>query len=147
MNSFDIAEKIENIKQERLEIEHLRVAFSFTFCPIERQWVQSHLFNQIDYSLELTDELYRYLQKEDEKNINRQTMEFTLKELSNFDGISGRPAYVAINGIIYDVSNEATWGGASHFGLMAGKDLTAQFDSCHGMISVLSRLPKVGILK
>lgn len=147
MNSFDIAEKIKKIKNARMEIQYLRAAYSFTFCPIERQRLQSHLFNQIDHALYLTDELYEHIQKEDGQNMNRQTMEITLKELCTFDGMSGRPAYVAVNGIVYDVSNEATWGGASHFGLMAGKDLTAQFDSCHGMIAVLSKLPRVGILK
>lgn len=77
----------------------------------------------------------------------RQIYEFTLTELAKYDGAMGRPAYVAVNGIVYDVSNEATWGGASHFGLMAGKDLTAQFQSCHGTENILSKLPKVGILK
>ncbi|MFT9497931.1 cytochrome b5 domain-containing protein [Anaerosolibacter sp.] len=73
--------------------------------------------------------------------------EFTLEELAQYDGSGGKPAYVGVNGIVYDVSNEATWGGGTHFGLYAGKDLTAQFQGCHGMESVLSKLPKVGILK
>lgn len=79
--------------------------------------------------------------------ICRQTKEFTLSELAQYDGTMGKPAYVAVNGIVYDVSNEATWGGASHFGLMAGKDLSSQFQGCHGNISVLAKLPRVGILK
>ena len=73
--------------------------------------------------------------------------EFTLEELAQYDGSGGKPAYVAVNGIVYDVSIEATWGGGTHFGLYAGKDLTAQFQGCHGMESILSKLPKVGILK
>jgi predicted heme/steroid binding protein len=51
-----------------------------------------------------------------------------------------------VNDIVYDVSLESTWGGASHFGLLAGKDLTDQFNGCHGMSPILSKLPKVGIL-
>lgn len=73
--------------------------------------------------------------------------EFTLSELAYYDGSMGKPAYVAINGIVYDVSNEAVWGGASHFGLIAGKDLSSQFKSCHGNESILAKLPKVGTLK
>lgn len=81
------------------------------------------------------------------RGMYRQTREFTLAELAQYDGSMGRPAYVAVDGIVYDVSKEATWGGATHFGLQAGRDLTAQFQSCHGMAQILSKLPKVGILK
>lgn len=77
----------------------------------------------------------------------RALEEFTLSELAYYDGSMGKPAYVAINGIVYDVSNEAVWGGASHFGLIAGKDLSSQFKSCHGSESILANLPKVGTLK
>lgn len=80
-------------------------------------------------------------------NLCRQSREFTLDELAQYDGSMGRPAYVAVNGIVYDVSNEATWGGASHFGLMAGMDLSPQFQGCHGRESILAKLPMVGILK
>ncbi|MBB6218615.1 putative heme/steroid binding protein [Anaerosolibacter carboniphilus] len=73
--------------------------------------------------------------------------EFTLSELAIYDGSGGNPAYVAVNDIVYDVGNEATWGGGTHFGLYAGKDLTTQFKGCHGMESILNKLPKVGILK
>lgn len=74
--------------------------------------------------------------------------EFTLEELSTYDGANGRPAYVAVNGTVYDVSKEATWGGGTHFGLYAGKDLSAQFLGCHkGMLENLNKLPKVGVLK
>lgn len=77
----------------------------------------------------------------------RQTREFTLTELAQYDGSRGKPAYVSVNGIVYDVSYEATWGGAAHFGLMAGRDLTAQFQSCHGAADILKKLPSVGMLK
>ena len=77
----------------------------------------------------------------------RQAREFTLSELSQYDGSMGRPAYVAVNSIVYDVSNEATWGGSTHFGLQAGRDLTAQFQGCHGMLQILRNLPRVGTLR
>lgn len=77
----------------------------------------------------------------------RQTKEFTLSELAQYDGAMGRPAYVAVNGIVYDVSDISKWSGATHFGLTAGKDLSSQFESCHGVASKLDKLPRVGVLK
>lgn len=56
---------------------------------------------------------------------------FTREQLATYTGRNGRPAYVAVNGIVYDVTNHKAWSAASHFGLPAGKDLTAEFASCH----------------
>ena len=53
-----------------------------------------------------------------------QQPKFTLQELSKYDGKDGNPAYVAVNGTVYDVTNNAAWAAATHFGLKAGKDLT-----------------------
>ena len=72
---------------------------------------------------------------------------FSLEELAAFDGSNGRPAYTAVNGIIYDVSNSPSWGGGTHFGLYAGKDVSSNFKNCHNTNLVLSKLPKVGILE
>jgi len=71
---------------------------------------------------------------------------FTLQELSGFDGKGGNPAYAAVNGIVYDVTNNAAWAAATHFGLTAGKDLTNEFASCHAGQPVLSKLKVVGKL-
>jgi len=76
-----------------------------------------------------------------------QQREFTLEELARYDGAQGRPAYVAINNIVYDVSLESTWGGGTHFSLYAGKDLTDQFMGCHGREEILANLPRVGVIK
>lgn len=81
------------------------------------------------------------------RNSYRQEKEFILDELAQYDGSMGRPAYIAINGIVYDISNESIWGGATHFNLAAGKDLTEQFKNYHDMDSILKKLPRVGILK
>lgn len=59
----------------------------------------------------------------------------------------GKPAYVAVNGIVYDVSANSKWSGATHFSLTAGKDLSPEFESCHGVANKLAKLLKVGVLK
>lgn len=72
---------------------------------------------------------------------------FTIEELAAFDGKNGKPAYVAVNGIVYDVTNNRAWAAATHFGLVSGKDYTQEFASCHaGQQSILTMLPVVGRL-
>lgn len=135
MIKLESENKLEQIKQCRSKIQYYRNIISSTTCPIKRQWLENQLIVEIDNIIYCIEGGYR------------ETREITLQELSTYNGMGGRPAYAAVNGIVYDVSNEATWGGASHFGLMAGKDLTSQFNGCHGNTAVLSQLPKVGILK
>lgn len=98
---------------------------------------------------EITRLLYREFTEDNglsNRSDLRQTREFTKEELAQYDGSGNKAAYVAVNGIVYDVTMEAAWGGASHFGLMAGNDLTVQFASCHEDLRILNRLPKVGVL-
>jgi predicted heme/steroid binding protein len=73
--------------------------------------------------------------------------EFTLEELAEYNGTNGKPPYVAINGIVYDMSHIRPWASGTHFGLSAGNNLTAQFMGCHrGAQSVLNKLIQVGRL-
>jgi len=79
---------------------------------------------------------------------NMVPREFTMEELSTYNGLNGKPAYVAINGVVHDLSKEIAWKDGTHFGLYAGKDLSAEFKECHqGMKLILDMLPQVGILK
>ncbi|MGE5404359.1 MAG: cytochrome b5 domain-containing protein [Candidatus Saccharibacteria bacterium] len=72
---------------------------------------------------------------------------FTLAELAQYNGQNGKPAYAAVDGVIYDITNESMWVKGLHFGHKAGTDLTSVMkDSPHGK-SVLSRYPVVGKLK
>ncbi len=74
------------------------------------------------------------------------TKTFTREELAQYNGKNGNPAYVAVNGVVYDVTNNAAWAAATHFGLSAGNDLTTSFASCHAGADILSRLSVVGNL-
>lgn len=55
--------------------------------------------------------------------------EFTMDQLAGFDGKDGRAAYVAYQGVVYDVTESAMWGDGDHEGMhFAGADLTAEHD-------------------
>ena len=72
---------------------------------------------------------------------------FTIEQLANYDGKDGKPAYVAVDGTVYDVTNNRAWAAATHFGLISGKNYTHEFATCHaGQQSILQTLPVVGRL-
>ena len=74
------------------------------------------------------------------------TKNFTLDELAQYDGKNGHDAYVAVEGIVYDVTNAAKWQNGNHYGVQAGTDCTTAISrSPHGT-SVLDGLPIVGTL-
>ena len=75
------------------------------------------------------------------------TLELTLDQLKQYDGKNGNPAYVAVDGIIYDVTNVAKWKNGDHNGYSAGNDLTdiIKNKSPHG-VKNLEGLPIVGKL-
>ncbi|MDD4311138.1 MAG: cytochrome b5 domain-containing protein [Eubacteriales bacterium] len=76
-----------------------------------------------------------------------ETLELTLDQLKQYDGKNGNPAYVAVDGIIYDMSNVKAWGNGDHNGYSAGNDLTdiIKNKSPHGLKN-LEGLPIVGKL-
>jgi predicted heme/steroid binding protein len=68
---------------------------------------------------------------------------FTASELAKYDGQNGNPAYVAIDGNVYNLSSVFVSG--SHFSHFAGTELTNAFYSRH-VKNVLSKYPIVGTL-
>ena len=75
------------------------------------------------------------------------TLELTLDQLKQYDGKNGNPAYIAVDGILYDVTNVGQWSNGKHNGYTAGKDLTDAIKnkSPHGT-SKLNGVPIVGKL-
>lgn len=75
-------------------------------------------------------------------------VELTVDELKAFDGQDGQPAYVAVDGIIYDVSETRKWKNGKHEnGVVAGTDLTELINaSPHGK-SILGEAKIVGKIK
>ncbi len=56
---------------------------------------------------------------------------FSLKELEQFDGKDGRPAYVGLDGKVYDLTGSSFWPEGEHEGCadgLAGQDLTELMD-------------------
>lgn len=117
--------------------------------PCQRMWYQNMLNLEQNKYYQL---YYDFQQKANASNkastvYKSELKQFTVEELSQYNGSMGNPAYVAVNGIVYDVSLEPTWGGGTHFAMYAGQDLTNQFNGCHGgRIEALSKLPRVGYL-
>lgn len=73
---------------------------------------------------------------------------FTLEELAQYDGLEGRKAYIAVDGIVYDVTEIPQWKEGLHQGrFQAGKDYSEEIrsESPHGL-SMLSRADKIGVL-
>ena len=75
------------------------------------------------------------------------TLELTLDQLKQYDGKNGNPAYVAVDGVIYDVTNVSQWKNGEHNGYSAGNDLTdiIKNKSPHG-VKQLKGIPVVGKL-
>ena len=75
------------------------------------------------------------------------TLELTLAELAKYNGKDGQPAYVAVDGVIYDVSAYPKWKNGNHNGYSAGNDLTdiIKNKSPHG-VAKLKGVPVVGKL-
>ncbi|VAW45297.1 hypothetical protein MNBD_GAMMA03-990 [hydrothermal vent metagenome] len=88
--------------------------------------------------------LHHPLDKEYKEKIN-----LTLEQLAYYDGMEGRLAYVAVENIIYDVTQSRLWRGGvhdpSHNKAIAGRDLTdvLKYQAKHG-IEHLQRFPIVG---
>lgn len=70
---------------------------------------------------------------------------FTLEELSSYNGLDGSPAYVAVDGVVYDFTNLGAWRNGKHNGFTAGRDLTDEIlnVSPHG-VKNLEGVPIVG---
>lgn len=81
-------------------------------------------------------------------NNQEELREFTLEELAQYNGKDGNPAYVAVNGKVYDVTDVPAWRGGSHQGaVVAGVDATEFISKSPHGASVLNGLKIVGTLK
>ena len=96
---------------------------------------------------ETSDEESTEQETSNEESADEATLELTLEELSEYDGKDGNRAYVAVEGVIYDVTDLDEWQNGMHNGVEAGNDLTDEImnQSPHGT-STLSQAEVVGTL-
>jgi len=79
---------------------------------------------------------------------NAKQKPFTLKDLKGFDGKSGKPAYIAFKGKVYDVSGSPLWAEGKHQGRhFAGTDSTEEITNASHAEEVLTKFPVVGELR
>ncbi len=69
---------------------------------------------------------------------------FNKESLSEFDGRDGRRAYIAIDGVVYDVTDSPRWPNGNHNGFQAGQDLSRQIPQNHRNDGRYERFPVVG---
>ena len=73
--------------------------------------------------------------------------ELTEKELAQYNGKHGNPAYIAFEGKVYNVSASFLWKAGTHEVLHnAGVDLTEALEQAPHGREVLEKFPVVGIL-
>ena len=78
----------------------------------------------------------------------RSVRNYTLEEVAKYNGENGNPAYVVINGTVYDVTGNAYWKNGQHFGIRAGSEVTESFYSSHMKDKdILNKLRVVGVIK
>ena len=70
-----------------------------------------------------------------EEIIPNNSHRFTRTELAQYNGQNGKPAYVAVNNTVYDVTPVFVQG--KHFTHTAGQDLTGAFLRQHAPVSLL----------
>ncbi|MGE5552143.1 MAG: cytochrome b5 domain-containing protein [Bacteroidota bacterium] len=76
-------------------------------------------------------------------NVCNPDLRFTRAELAQYNGENGKPAYVAVNNVVYDVTTVFVNG--AHFMHQAGRELTGAFLRQH-VPSALAGYPVVGRL-
>lgn len=109
---YKLKEDLERILEK---IKELHTMEFLSLCPLEKSYYKNMIIDSIDDACLKMEDALKILKQYEE---NRVLKEFTLEELANFDGTNGKPAYVAVNGIVYDVTLSASWGGGSYFGLL-----------------------------
>ena len=81
-----------------------------------------------------------------------KTKTFTAEELKKYNGKDGMPVYVAVDGIVYDLSKSKYWKSGEHMKMhAAGADLSAAIHEqapkmIHHDGKILEKMPKVGVL-
>lgn len=73
--------------------------------------------------------------------------QYTISQLALRNGQDKPQIWVAVDGIIYDVSESRLWRNGKHYEHWAGQDLTSELKDAPHSKSVFARFKKVGKIK
>jgi predicted heme/steroid binding protein/uncharacterized membrane protein len=74
--------------------------------------------------------------------------EYDPEELKEFNGENGKPAYIACQGRVIDLTGSKLWKGGLHMRRHhAGHDLTADINAAPHGLDVIERYPQIGVLR
>lgn len=73
-------------------------------------------------------------------------IELTLAELAMYNGVDSEFMYIAVDGVIYDITNVKEWTTGEHNNNVAGTDLTEAIPNSPHKLEVLEDLKVVGTL-
>jgi predicted heme/steroid binding protein len=119
--------------------------------PCYRKTPESSYYPESEFLLELSgpeedseiDLIVEESPLKEDPSVENALRVFTLQELSYHDGRDGRPAYVAVDGLVYD--NTDIFREGRHYSHLAGQELTDEFYSYH-VIEEMMKYPVVGRL-
>jgi len=98
----------------------------------------------------ICNQVSSYLEEVSFHNKKRDNVliQLTREELALYNGENGMPAYISVDGTIYDIGDVPQLKDGKHFGVRAGADYSETFKKCHnGDKSILSKLIVIGVLK
>lgn len=91
-------------------------------------------------SVQVTGDVTKNVGEENTENTNTEQKVFTIEELSQYNGKDGNPSYVAVDGVVYDMTE--VFENGTHFGHLAGEELTEGFYKKH----VKSQITKYSVV-
>lgn len=84
--------------------------------------------------------------EEETADDDAEAVTFTMEEIAQYDGKDGRPAYIVVDGVVYDVSNVRQWSSGAHFGFGPGADVTEALAAGPHGASQLDNAEVVGVI-
>ncbi len=107
-------------------------SFAFVSCSTEPATEEPQTSPAVTETEEPEPAVEDQAEEEPASEDTAQTMDLTIDELAQYNGKDGAKAYVAINGVVYDVTDNPQWSSGEHGGQMAGTDITDVFPHADG---------------
>ncbi|MCR1899773.1 hypothetical protein NSA47_12370 [Irregularibacter muris] len=80
-------------------------------------------------------------------DIQNEPVSYTLEELSQYNGKNEQPEYIAIDGVVYDVTHIAEWQDLLDTDVFSGQDISEMVEDESIRDSIIEKAHEVGILK